>query len=57
MNDWYVTDTAGTGIVSPQVEQTDDSLSFTTDMTSALNHDVYWMAPRQYIGNKVSSLR
>jgi hypothetical protein len=53
MNDWYITDVAGSGLVSPLVDHVDGSLSFNIDVIQSLNHDVYWMAPKQYIGNKV----
>jgi hypothetical protein len=53
MTDWHVTDIAGSDLVSPSVEPTDGALVITSDRTSALNHDVYWLAPKEYIGNKV----
>jgi hypothetical protein len=53
MTDWYITDVAGSGLVSPQIDNVDGALSFQSGMIQSLNHDVYWMVPRQYVGNKV----
>ena len=58
MNGWHITDIAGTQLIPTRVEQAgmdqaEDAMSFTSDMVVSLNHDVYWIAPGQYIGNKV----
>lgn len=49
---WLVTDLAGSGHIQPMVD--DDFLYITPDMTVSLNNDIYWTAPQQYTGNKVS---
>ena len=51
-----VTDWAGTGIVEPMigVDDDDDVMYITPDMTVLLNNDIYWTAPREYKGNKVN---
>jgi len=48
-----VTDLAGSGHVEPMLDTEEDFLYITPDMIYSLNHDIYWTAPQQYIGNKV----
>lgn len=48
-----MTDLAGSGEVEPMVDADKDLLYITPDMTVSLNNDIYWTAPREYIGNKV----
>jgi len=50
---WLVTDLAGSGHVEPMLDTEEDFLYITPDMIYSLNHDIYWTAPQQYIGNKV----
>jgi len=50
---WLVTDLAGSGQVEPMLDTDEDFLYVTPDMTLSLNNDIYWTAPREYIGNKV----
>jgi len=53
MAGWLVTDWAGSGQVVPMVDADEDFLYITPDMTVSLNNDIYWIAPRQYVDNKV----
>jgi len=49
-----VTDWAGSGHVEPMVDTEEDFFYITPDMTVSLNNDIYWTAPEEYIGNKVT---
>jgi len=51
---WLVTDWAGSGHVEPMVDTEEDFFYITPDMTVSLNNDIYWTAPEEYIGNKVT---
>ena len=50
---WRITDIAETDFVDPTIDPLDETMFFTSDMTAHLNYDIYWTAPRPYIGNKV----
>lgn len=55
MHEWLVTDEANTGSIVPTVSS-DLSLHFTRQRSHFPIGDWYWVAPADYIGNKVEKL-